>query len=111
LQDSSQTDAAVSILKKAKQVLITRQGVEALTQGYINAGDYNAAVNSQLFLANYLPNKFRPKYNLLQIYIRQNDTLNIIRTGKMILDMPKKKSSFEIEQIKRDTRDILKKYN
>lgn len=111
LSDSSNKFTAINILEKAKQLLITRQGVEALVTAYSNVKRYKPAIINQQFLVNYLPNKFLQKDNLLQLYVFVNDSSKIKQIGKTILQMPVKIPSFEVEKIKQNTRVILKEYD
>jgi hypothetical protein len=110
LSDSTRRPTAIGILEKAQQLMVTRQGTEALIQAYINAGKYNMAVSKQQFLASYLPNNFLPRYDLLQLFVLKGDTSAIIHTGRAILKMPVKIPSSEVTQIRENTRNILKKY-
>lgn len=49
LADTAQKLTTISLLEKARQILIGRQGIEALTTAYKNTGNYDAAVTSQQF--------------------------------------------------------------
>lgn len=109
-KDRNSIYTTISILEQAKQLSITRQGIELLAAAYSSAKKYNCAISNQQFLVNYLPNKFLPKYNLLQTYILRNDTINVKKTANTILQMPVKINSFEVEQIKKNTQDILSKH-
>lgn len=60
--------------------------------------------------SNFLPNRFLPKYNLLELYVLQKDTPNVQQTGKRILQMPVKIPSYKVSQIKQNTQKILKMY-
>jgi O-antigen ligase len=110
LKDRNNISTAISILEQAKQLSITRHSIESLATAYCNAKNYNATIVNQQFLVNYLPNKFLPKYNLLQTYILRNDTINVKKTANTILQMPVKINSFQVEQIMENTRDILRKH-
>jgi len=110
LVDSTQLFTAINTLESAKQLLITRKGIEALAAAYGLAQKYDAAIANQQFLTNYLPNKFKPKYDLLQFYVLRNDTINIQKTGEIILQLPKKIPSAEVERMKENTRNILKRF-
>lgn len=110
LADSSQIPTAISTLERAKQLLITRQGIEAMTTAYVKVAKYDAAIANQRFLVNYLPSIFLPKYNLLELYVLKKDTVGILQMGKTILQMPIKIQSYKVAQIKQNTRKILKNY-
>lgn len=110
LTDDADAYHAITILKRAKQTFLTRQSVEALVKAYGITEDYDNAIANQLFLTNYLPNKFEPKYDLLQLYALTDDTVNIRKTGHTILHMPVKISSYRVRKIKQDSADILKQY-
>jgi len=110
LVDNTPELIAIQALEKAKKLSITRRGVEALVFAYVNVKKYDLAILNQEFLVNYMPNKFIPRYNLLQLHVLQNDTANIKKVGISILEMRVKKRSFEVGQIKLNTLDILKKY-
>jgi len=109
--DISDAFRAISVLEEAKKRTITREGIEALVKAYKNAKQYNSAIQNQLFLINYLPNKFQPKYDLLQLYIIQNDTLNIRKICQTILEMPVKINSYQVTKIQKEANAILKEYD
>jgi hypothetical protein len=111
LKDRDRIYTAICILEQAKQLSITRQSMESLAIAYGNAKKYNAAIANQQFLINYLPNKFLPRYDLLQTYVLIKDTINVKEIGKTILRMPVKINSFKVERIKKNTNDILKKHS
>lgn len=110
LTDDADVYHTITILKRAKQTFLTRQSIETLVEAYNITKDYDNAIANQLFLTNYLPNKFEPKYGLLQLYALTDDTVNIRRIGQRILQMPVKISSYRVRKIKQDTADMLKKY-
>lgn len=109
--DTSDTFKAISILEEAKKKTITRVGIEALVKVYKNDKKYDVAIQNQLFLTNYLPNKFQPKYDLLQLYIIQNDTVNIRQMCQVILEMPVKINSYQVTKIKKEANAILKEFD
>lgn len=110
LGDSTRKLFAIATLEKAKQLIISRQLFESLTLAYSNAGRYEAAIKNQQFLVNYLPNKFLPRYELLNLYIMKNDTVKIVETAQKILQMPIKVSSNEVLRIQQNTQKLLKDY-
>lgn len=109
--DTSDIRRAISILEEAKIKTITREGIEALVNAYKHDKQYDAAIQNQLFLTNYLPNKFQPKYDLLQLYIIQKDTINIKQMCQVILEMPVKINSYQVTKIKKEAKAILKEYD
>lgn len=101
---------AISVLERARERIITREGTEALVKAYRNRKNYDTAIKHQNFLVNYIPNKFQLRYDLLQLYITQNDTLYVRKTCQSILQMPVKVESYEVAKIKKETNEIFKRY-
>lgn len=110
LNDTSQKILALNVLEHAKYQLITRQSIESLILAYHNISDYDKAIQNQYFLTNYLPNKFSPKYDLLKLYAKKADSMNVKKIGRIIMEMPIKIQSIQIDLIKQNTHDTLKHY-
>ncbi|MBB6235538.1 hypothetical protein HDC90_000135 [Pedobacter sp. AK013] len=110
ISDSSNIFDAIATLEKAKKILITRQGIEALTNAYRTAKKYELAIINQRFLINYLPNRFQPKYDLLQLYALNRDTVHLFELGNNILSMPVKIPSHSVAKIKQNTIKMLKQH-
>ncbi len=108
--DTTDLFRAISISEEAKERIITKEGIETLVKSYSNAKDYNAAIENQKFLVNYLANKFQPRHDLLKLYIKKNDTLNIRSTCQSILNLPVKINSYQVTKIKKETNDIFEQY-
>lgn len=95
---------ALVTLEKAKQYFISRNTMEALAMGYDQTGNYPAAIITRQWLCNYLPNKFAPRYELMMLYKKAGDMVNVKKIANEILTMPVKIPSAEVNNIKEQAR-------
>jgi hypothetical protein len=100
----------MTLAQRSQDFIITRQTTETLIDAICQAKQYKLAIGYQIFLVNYLPNKFLPKYNLMLLYELQGNVAKIIETAEYILRMSVKIPSAEVELIKHNTRKTLKRY-
>jgi hypothetical protein len=107
LDDSSDCNRAVVILEEAKQYFISKVTIESLAQAYKKTGDYKKAIENYEWLCHYLPNKFGTRLELLKLYDVRGDRANARKTANLILTMPVKIRSRELDRIKIETQNIL----
>lgn len=110
LRDKKSGKIALTIAQRSQDFIITRQSTETLIDAVCQAKQYRLAVDYQMFLVNYLPNKFLPKYNLMLLYELYGDVTNTVKTARIILSMPVKIPSSEVQLIKRNTQRTLERY-
>jgi len=104
--DNGHPKEAVATLEKARQYFISRNTMEALASAYEEAGNYAAAIETRKWLCNFLPNRFVPKYKLLQLYQKTGDTTSAKKMAGIISTMPVKIPSAEVDQIKEAAKNI-----
>lgn len=109
LRDSAGIQTAI-MLEQATKYHISRETIDALGTAYLQDYNFQQAIEKLEWVSNYLPNKFRPKYNLLVAYQSVGDTINSYRIASTITNMPVKIPSFEIDQIKSKAFKVLKDY-
>ncbi|WP_165760271.1 O-antigen ligase family protein [Niastella populi] len=107
LEDSADCRKASFILEEAKKYFISRITIETLAKAYKKEGDFRKAIQNYEWLCHYLPNRFGTKLELLKLYELVGDTTKARLTAHMILSMPVKIESHEVERIKGETRSIL----
>jgi hypothetical protein len=104
--ENGRPKAAIVTLEKARQYFMSRNTMEALATAYEQIGNYTAAIGTRRWLCDYLPNRFVPKYELLKLYKLTGDTTGVNKMINIILTMPVKIPSAEVERIKEEARKI-----
>lgn len=69
------------------------------------------SINYFNFLSDFVPYKFSPKYELLNIYVQSNEKDSVKFMGNVILTMREKIPSMQTKEIKYKTREILEGIN
>jgi hypothetical protein len=105
------TRSAVNILERAKKYFVSRKTFESTGYAYWQHHDLVKAIENFEWVANYIPNRFRPKYNLLKLYIKNNNITSAKVIAHSILKMPVKVPSPEVNDIKNETEKILESIN
>lgn len=108
VEDSADCPEAISVLQAAKKYFISRETIEALAIGNKKIKNYGDAIDNYAWLCNYLPNRFGSKLALLKLYIDARDTVNARKISHVILTMPVKIHSYEVDRIKQETESIMK---
>ncbi len=106
-KDRTDCKKAVVVLERAKKYFISRKTVETIGYAYWQLKNYPKAIENFEWLSNYLPNRFRPKYELLKLYKEAGDTANVMRLANVILTMPVKIPSAEVYRIKQETKSLI----
>ncbi|MFT3749345.1 MAG: O-antigen ligase family protein [Agriterribacter sp.] len=99
-QDSARSAEGIQMLEKARTYFISRNSIEYLAKAYLQVGNYEKSIEQWQWVSNYLPNRFLPRYELMNIYLATGDTINAKKTAHAILEIPVKFYSGEIERIK-----------
>lgn len=107
LLENNEPELAVTTLETAKTYFISRSTMAYLSSAYEHTSKFNSAIKSREWIANYLPNRFIPKYELLQLYRRTGDTFKLNKLANTIINMPVKIPSREVEIIKEEAKKIL----
>ena len=106
-EDSTDCANASIILEEAKKYFISSVTIETLAQAYKKTGNYKKAIENYEWLCHYLPNIFGTKLELLKLYVDVGDTANARKTANVIMTMPVKLGSHELDRIKVQTESIL----
>lgn len=107
INDMSDINTGISVLEQAKKLYLSRYSVEALANAYIESNNLPKAIENYEWICTYTPNKFVPKYKLMNLYLNNRDTNSAIITANLILKMPVKIPKNEIEIIKIKTNKLL----
>lgn len=110
MKDSGSGQEAVTILEEAKKYTISSINMEALGRAYKKAGNYKAAIEDYEWLSNYIPSRFTTKMELLKLYNKVKDTATATKVARTILTMPVKIPSYEVEKIKKEAGNMLRRY-
>jgi tetratricopeptide (TPR) repeat protein len=98
---------ACRILEEAKQYFISFETIRLTGLAYKQAKNYPKSIENFEWLENYIPNHFGTKYELLQLYKQSGNIIAAQRIGSIILNMPVKIPSFQVDGIKTQTKQIL----
>ena len=105
--ESGDPEKAVETLEKASQYFISRKTMEALAIAYERVGNYRAAIETRRWLCDFLPNKFAPRYELMKLYKKTGDTASEKKVANIILTIPVKIPSAEVDKIKDEARKSI----
>lgn len=97
---------AVEALEIARKYFLSRNTIEALATAYERAGNYRKAIETWRWLCDFLPNKFTPRHELLKLCKRARDTASAKKVARIILTMPVKIPSYEVDRIKEEAKEI-----
>jgi len=107
--ESGDPKEAVKTLEKARQYFISRNNMEALAIACERVGNYKAAIETWQWLCDFLPNRFAPRYELLKLYKKTGDTTGVKKVARIILTMPVKIPSAEVDRIKEEAYKMVLK--
>jgi tetratricopeptide (TPR) repeat protein len=107
LSMSEKHNKAINILNQAKVHLNNTVIEIALGDSYKALKMYDLSENSYKMAASMIPNRFYPKYLLLKLYQETGQLEKANTTGKSILNKKIKIKSSAIDQIKKETRQII----
>jgi O-antigen ligase len=111
LETNRDTARALQLYELAQQHFINREIM--LNSAILNkqTGNFGKAEYYFTWLSNFTPNRFGPKFELLQLYKDHGDTGKALNMAHEIENMPVKISSEEVNNIKMQTKDILAQLN
>ncbi|MEO8819819.1 MAG: O-antigen ligase family protein, partial [Ginsengibacter sp.] len=107
LTDLGDTANALNILEESKKYYISSRTFASNADAYYQSGNIPAAIKNLEDLSNLIPNKFAPRYELVQLYYKSGEFVKGNQMARFILSMPMKKMSPEVILIKKETRKIL----
>ncbi len=107
-QDSLDLSKAIAITEASQERFISWTSMETLAYYYLQQRDYSKAIRSFEWLSGYVPNRFKPRMELLELYKRTNHPDSAIRTANFILTMPIKVASDEVSAIRKEAESTIK---
>lgn len=111
VEDSSSVRQGIDILEKSKSYFISYQTFNSTAIAYQTSGNFNKAIENFEFLSCFIPSQFYPKYEIAKIYQETGDTLELRRIGNVILNMPVKIPSLQVDGMKKDIRAMINRLN
>ncbi|WP_126248337.1 O-antigen ligase family protein [Chitinophaga rhizosphaerae] len=108
VHDSTGNKKGIEILEESKKYYISSINVTALGMAYQKSSRYNKAIENYEWLSNYIPSRFGTKLALLKLYKLVNDSDRASKTANIILTMPVKMPSIEVDRIKREAGNSIK---
>lgn len=82
-----------------------------MARSYESAGNLQMAINNYRQLSGLVPYKFIPRDNLVNLLLQKGDTANAIKQARFIINMPVKKESAVIKEIKQNMKILIKNIN
>lgn len=107
-RDSSELPKAIAMAEASSRSFISWLSMENLAYYYLQQKDYVKAINTFEWLSEYVPNQFRPRLELLELYKRTQHPDSARRTAAFILAMPVKVPSDEVSEIKEEAESTIK---
>lgn len=107
-RDPADLPNAIAMAEASRQRFISWTSIEDLAYYYLQQKDYARAIRTFEWLSEYVPNRFRPRWELLELYKRTQHPDSAIRTASFILTMPVKISSDEVSEIKKEAESLIK---
>ncbi|WP_276482361.1 tetratricopeptide repeat protein [Paraflavitalea pollutisoli] len=106
---SQQKDAAkaIQVLEAASTYFISKRTIELLAEAYRRDGHLREAITRYEWLSGYLPSRFAIKFRLLNLYHEAGERDKATAIAQLILRMPVKIPSDEVDRIKRETSLLL----
>ncbi len=106
-QDKDRCGQAVIVLEQAKASFTSRKTMEATAAAYAQLGQFDMAARHRAWVCQFLPNRFRPRYELLKTYQAMGDTQKVRMVAQDILRMPVKIPSAEVYDVQEAARTAL----
>lgn len=101
---------SINLLEKAKTKFISKNEIESLGYAYWMKKDYQKSIHYFQWLDNYQPYLFEPKLALMHLYIELKNFKKAKEMALMITNMPPKVPSLRIEEIKKETQELIRIY-
>jgi len=107
-RDPTDLNRAIAMAEASRQRFISWTSIEDLAYYYLQQKDYTSAIRTFEWLSEYVPNRYRPRWELLELYKRTQHPDSAIRTASFILAMPVKIPSDEVSEIKKEAESLIK---
>lgn len=102
-----ETEKSLAVLNRARSYIPCLALYMRLGVIYKKMDNFQMAEKNYLYACNMVPNRFRPKYALFELYRQSAQREKCIRLGNEIMAMPVKVPSFEIDVIRNEVRRNL----
>lgn len=74
---------------------------------YYKTGEYTRAEAAYLLALNMVPNRFKPRYALMKLYLNRNDTAHVLHTAAELVALQPKVPSREVTIYKKEAQMII----
>jgi len=99
---------AIAMAEASRKIFISWTSIEDLAYFYLQQKEYARAIRTFEWMSGYVPNRFRPRLELLELYKKTHHPDSAIRTASFILAMPVKIASDEVSDIKKEAESTIK---
>lgn len=110
LQEGSFPKRAASLFDSSLKSFISYESVFSSAKANELSGNLLKATEQYIYLCDWLPSRFLPRFELMQFYLRVNDTINARKEAYKIFKMPIKIASPEVDIYKSAAQRLLIKY-
>lgn len=111
MQSGKNQQQAVTLIEESRKYFISYRGYVDAARIYEIMGRYKEAIDCQQFLADYIPSKFQPRYELLQLYRASGDSLQVVKTARAIIALSAKIPSARVEFIRQEAKRALASFS
>jgi O-antigen polymerase len=108
LFQNARYEESISVMALSKRRFINENTFILLGLSHQKLKEYDKSEEEFLFLKSLVPNRFRPNYFLVQLYLERGDSIKAKQLAKEIIKMPVKVESPEVYDIKRYMENLLK---
>jgi tetratricopeptide (TPR) repeat protein len=102
-------DLALPLFKESRCYSISEELYESTIQCHVALRQFHSAEVLIKELISMVPNRFFPRFELVDVYLKQGDTIQATQEAKRILAMPVKIPSQEISNIKTSLLEVIKR--
>ena len=93
----------IEIVENSKKCYVTLKTYNLCGTAYSRINNHPKAIQNYIWVSNYIPNRFVPKFELLKSYLNYGDIVRAKKIAQIIITMPVKVPSLKIEEIKNHT--------
>lgn len=98
---------AILLLEESKRYHISYRSIEDLGIAYRFSGKSEKSLECYLFLSGFIPAKYTPRMEIVKLYLTIGDTLKAKENARIILEMPIKIPSEEVNWIRSEATKII----
>lgn len=107
LAESGKHEESIAMLNSTASYLCDTSLYRSLGDSHTVLGNREAAEKFYLKAITIAPQRFRPRYNMVNFYLKEGDTLKALSMAKYIVDMPVRVRSEVVIRIQEEMQKLL----